>query len=117
MTKTITDPVQAILAEELAGQTENWSDLAAKITRILRDQFEITERQATSRITKETTMSDEHDTTYGGCCEHHDSTAAELRRQERVARIQTPPRSWEPKMPDMTKLLGETVAEHRDPPA
>ncbi|GAA0992671.1 hypothetical protein FK530_22560 [Tsukamurella conjunctivitidis] len=64
-------------------------------------------------------MSDEHDTTYGGCCEHHDSTAAEPRREGRVARIQTPPsRRWEPKMPDMTKLLGETVAEYRDhPPA
>lgn len=26
-------------------------------------------------------MSNQHDTTYGGCCEHHDSTAAELRRK------------------------------------
>ncbi|GAA0992669.1 hypothetical protein GCM10009551_053860 [Nocardiopsis tropica] len=43
MTKNISDPVQAILAEELAGQTENWSDLAASITTILRARFEITE--------------------------------------------------------------------------
>ncbi|SEC83930.1 Uncharacterised protein (plasmid) [Tsukamurella tyrosinosolvens] len=44
MTKSISDPVQAVLAEELADRTEDWSDLAAGIATILHSRFEIVER-------------------------------------------------------------------------
>ena len=44
MGKSITDPLQGLLAEELAGKTSQWSDLAASLTAEIRRRFDVVEK-------------------------------------------------------------------------
>ena len=43
-TKVIPDPLQGPLAEELAGKTDQWSELAAALTAEIRCRFDVVEK-------------------------------------------------------------------------
>ncbi len=44
MGNIITDPLQGLLAEELAGRTDQWSELAKSLTDEIRRRFDVVEK-------------------------------------------------------------------------
>lgn len=44
MGKVIADPLQGLLAEELAGRTDQWSELAKTLTEEIRRRFDVVEK-------------------------------------------------------------------------
>lgn len=44
MGKIIADPLRGLLAEELAGRTDQWSELAKELTDVIRRRFDVVEK-------------------------------------------------------------------------